>query len=142
MGLNTWTAEEPRAEEEEQPGAEEVALERKKQFEPVCPQMLEVGEMLVAPVLEALIPASPVYATKSGAKLHSRPWLQGAESSFGRSKDQKAIILVPHDFPLDGAKRIRSKRVAGRPHGQRSGGEIEAGCHRGSVRKPLLVLSC
>ena len=34
MGLETWTAEaQPGGEEEEQPGAEELALERKRQFE-------------------------------------------------------------------------------------------------------------
>ena len=51
MGLETWTAEqEPGADdEEEQPGAEETALERKKQFEAVCPLLLETGEVLAAP---------------------------------------------------------------------------------------------
>ena len=41
MGLETWTGEEELgADEEEQPGAEEVTLERKKQLEAVCPLLL------------------------------------------------------------------------------------------------------
>ena len=46
---------------------QEVVLERKRQFEAVCPQMLEVGEVLAAPALEDLIPAGPVYA-RSGSR--------------------------------------------------------------------------
>ena len=62
MGLETWTAEEELgADEEEQPGAEEVALERTKQFEAVFPLLLEVGEGAGG--------ANTVYATKSGAEL-------------------------------------------------------------------------
>ena len=54
-----WTAEEkPGADEEEQPGAEEVALERKRQFEAVCPQMLGLGEVLATPTLEDLVHAT------------------------------------------------------------------------------------
>ena len=66
MGLETWTAdEEPGAEEEEQPGAEDVALERKRQFETVCPQMLKV---LAAQAPEDLIPVWPLYAMRSGGR--------------------------------------------------------------------------
>ena len=68
MGLETWTdEEEPGAEEEEQPSAE-GALERKRQFERVCPLMLEVGVVL-APPLEDLMPVRSVYATKLEAEL-------------------------------------------------------------------------
>ena len=110
MGLETWTAEqEPGADEEEQPGAEEVALERKKQFEAVCPLLLQVGEVLAAPALEDLTPAKSVYATKSGAELDPRAVAPGRRKQLRALEEQKAIILVPHDFPLAGAKRIRSK---------------------------------
>ena len=54
-------------------GAEEVALDRKKQFDAIRPQMLEVGE-----ALENLT----VYGT-------TRQWLQGAESSWGRSRSRR-----------------------------------------------------
>ena len=64
MGLQTWTAEH---EQEEQPGAEEMALERKKQVEAVCPLLLETGEVLAVPTLEDLTPAMLVYTTKTGA---------------------------------------------------------------------------
>ena len=88
MGLETWTAEEePIAEEEVQPGAEEVAFWRKRQFEAVCPQMLEVGEVLAASALKDLIPSRQVHATKSGAD--HRVWLQGAESSCGRMRSRR-----------------------------------------------------
>ena len=73
MGLETWTAEEePGADEEEQPGAEEVALERKKLFEAVWSLLLEVGEVLAAPTLENLTPANPVHAT--GQSLTHKLW--------------------------------------------------------------------
>ena len=109
MGLETWTAEQEAGsdDEEEQPGAEEVALERKKQFEAVCPLLLETGEVLVAPTLEDLTPAKLVYATKSSAVLD--PQAVAAGKQLQVLEEQKAIILVPHDFPLAGAKRIRSK---------------------------------
>ena len=48
-------------------GAEEVALERKKQFEAVYPLLLDTGEVLAVLTLEDLTPAKLVYATKSGA---------------------------------------------------------------------------
>ena len=72
--LETWIAEqEPGADdEEEQPGAEEMALERKKQFEAVCPLLLETGEVVAAPTLEDLTPAMLVCSTHM---------LQGADSS-------------------------------------------------------------
>ena len=47
MGLETWTAEqEPGADEQDQSGVEEVALERKKHFEAVCPLLLKLGKVL------------------------------------------------------------------------------------------------
>ena len=110
MGLETWTAEqEPGADEDEQLGAEEVALERKKQFEAVCPLLLEVGEVLAAPTLEDLTPAKPVYATKSGAELDPQAVAAGRRKQLRALQEQKAIILVPHDFPPAGAKRISSE---------------------------------
>ena len=112
MGLE-WTAEqEPGADdEEEQPGAEEMALERKKQFEAVCPPLLETGELLVAPTLEDLTPATLVCATKSGAVLDPQAVAAGRRKQLQALEEEKAIVLVPHDFPLAGAKRIRSKWV-------------------------------
>ena len=108
MGLETWIAEqEPGADdEEEQPGAE---LERKKQFEAVCPLLLETGEVLAVPTLEDLTPAMLVYATKSGSVLDPQAVAAGRRKQLQALAEQKAIILVPHDFPLAGAKRIRSK---------------------------------
>ena len=46
-----------------------MALERKRLFEAACLQMLKVGEVQAAPVLEDLIPARTVNATKSGTEL-------------------------------------------------------------------------
>ena len=108
MGLATWTAEqEPGADgEEEQPGAEEMALERKKQL---CPLLLETGEVLAAPTLEDIAPATLVHATKSGAVLDQQAVTAGRRKQLQALEEQKAIILVPHDFPLAGVKRIRSK---------------------------------
>ena len=80
MGLETWTAEqEPGADdEEEQPGAEEMALERKKQFEAVCPLLLETGEVLAVPTL-----------ARSQVQCSTRRlWLQGAESSCKRLRSR------------------------------------------------------
>ena len=111
MGLETWTGEEePGADEEEQPGTEEVALERKKQFEAVCPLLLEVGEVLAAPTLGDLTPVKPVYATKSGAELDPQAVAAGRRKQLQALEERKSLVLVPHDFPLAGAKRIRSKR--------------------------------
>ena len=113
MGLETCTAEqEPGADEEEQPGAEEVALERKKQFEAVCPLLLEVGEVRAAPTLEDLTPAKPVYATKSGAELDPQPVAAGRRKQLRALEEQKAIILVPHDFPLPGWGESHQEQVA------------------------------
>ena len=111
MGLETWTAEqEPGADdEEEQPGAEEMALERKKQFEAVCPLLLETGEVLAVPTLEDLTPAMLVYATKSGAVLDPQAVAAGRRMQLQALEEKEAIIQVPHDFPLADAKRIRSK---------------------------------
>ena len=98
--LETWTAEqEPGADEEEQSGAEEVALERKKRFEAVCPLLLKVGKVLAAPTLGDLSPAKPVYTTKSGAELDSDAVEAGRKKKLRALDEQKAIILVPHDFP-------------------------------------------
>ena len=98
---------------EEQPGAEGVALERKKQFEAVCQLLLQVGEVLAAPALEDLTPAQSGGRHEVREQIFdphlARCGLQGAENSCGSLEEQKAIILVPHDFPLAGAKRIRSK---------------------------------
>ena len=108
MGLEIWTVEEePGA--EELAGAKDVALERKKQFEAVCPQLLQVGEALAVPALKDLIPARPVYATKWGAELDPRAVAAGHRKLQRALEEQKAVILVPHDFPLAGAKHIRSK---------------------------------
>ena len=110
MGLETWTAEEePGAEEDEQRGAEEVALERKRQLEAVCPQMHEVGEVLAR--VEDLIPARPVYATRVGstACLTPQAAAAGRRKQLRALEEQKAIILVPHDLHLAGAKHIRSE---------------------------------
>ena len=76
MGLETWTAEqEPGVDnEEEQPGSEEMALERKKQFKAVCPLLLETDEVLVTPTLEDLTPAMLAYAAKSGARPTGCGW--------------------------------------------------------------------
>ena len=92
MGLETWTAEqEPGADdEEEQPGAEEMALERKKQFEAVCPLLLETGEVLAAPTLEDLTPPMLVYATKSGAVLDPQAVAAGRRKQLQALKEQKA----------------------------------------------------
>ena len=72
--------------------------------------MLQVGEVLAARAMVDLILGRLVSGTKSGTEL----WLQGA---------QKAIILVPHDFALAGAKRIRNKGLddytASGPEGSR-----------------------
>ena len=109
MGLETWTGEEELgADEEEQPGAEEVALERKKQLEAVCPPLREVGEVLTAPTLDDPTPAKPVYATKSGAELDPQAVAAVRRKQLRALEDQKAIILV-HDLPLAGTERIRSK---------------------------------
>ena len=61
-------------EEKEQPGAEEEALERKRQFEAVCPQMLEVGEVVAAPALEDCHPS------EAGARheVGGRAWPAGS----------------------------------------------------------------
>ena len=100
MGLETRTVErEPGADEEEQSDAEGAALERKKQFRAVCPQMLEVGEVLAAPTLEDLILERPVYATKSGAELDPQTVAAGRRIQLRALEEQQAIILVPHDFP-------------------------------------------
>ena len=110
MGRETWTAEdEPGAEEEEQPGAEEEALERKRHIEAIRPQTLEVGEVLVAPAPKDLTPAAPVYGTKSETELDPQAVAARRRKQLRALEMQKAIILVPHDFPLAGAKRIRSK---------------------------------
>ena len=95
MELETWAAEEPGAEEEE--------LVRKR-------QLLEVGEVLAAAALEDLIPARPLYGTKSGTELDPQVVGAGRRKQLG-SLEQKAIILVPRDFPLTLAKRVRSKRL-------------------------------
>ena len=97
MGLETWPTE------EEQPGVIEVALERKRQFEAVCPQMLEVGEVLAGPALEDLTPARPVYAAKWGAELDA----QGGESICGRLRSRGRSSWCR--FLLVGEKRIKSK---------------------------------
>ena len=77
-----------------------MALECKRQFEAVSPQMLEVGEVLRAPALEDLVPASPRTPRSWEHSLTHGLWLKGAESSCGRFRS--AIIWVPHDFPLAG----------------------------------------
>ena len=110
MGLETWTAElEPGVDVEEQSGAEEVALERKKRFEAICPLLLKVGRVLEAPTLCDLTPTKPVYGTKSGAELDSRAVAAGRRKQLRALEEQQTIFLVPPDFPLVGAKRIRSK---------------------------------
>ena len=50
-----------------------------------------------------------VYATKSGAVLDPQAVPAGRRKQLQAIEEQKAIILVPHDFPLAGAKRTRSK---------------------------------
>ena len=84
-------------------------LDRKKQFEAVCPLLLEAGEVLAVPTVEDLTPAMLVYAPKSGAVLDPQAVAAGRGKQLQALEEQKAIILVPHDFPLAGAKRIRSK---------------------------------
>ena len=114
MGLQTGTGEEePGAQEEEQPGAEEMVLERKRQFEAVCPQMLEVGEVLAAPALKDLTPARLVYSTKPGAELDPQAVAAGRREQPRALGEQKAIVLVPQNFPLAGAKRISREWLDG-----------------------------
>ena len=57
----------------------------------------------------------------------------GRRKQLRAREEQKTIILVPRDFSLAGAKRIRSKWL-GDCTRWLSGGEVEAGCHRGGVR--------
>ena len=59
--------------------------------------------------MEDFIPARPVYATKLGPELDPQAVSAGCRKQLRALEDQKAIILVPHDFPLARAKRIRSK---------------------------------
>ena len=63
--------------------------------------MLEVGEMLAAPALEDLIPARHEVGDRAG------PEGCGCRKQLGSLKEQKAVILMPPDFPLARAKRIR-----------------------------------
>ena len=68
--------------------------------------VLEVGNVLAALALEDLIPARPVYGTMSGTELDPQAVAAGRRKQASL-EEQKAIILVPRDLPLDGAKRIR-----------------------------------
>ena len=54
-------------------------------------------------------PTRPVYDTKSGAALDPQAVAADRRKHLRALEEQKAIILVPHDFSLAGAKRIRSK---------------------------------
>ena len=95
MGLETWTAEQELGadDEEEQPGAEEMALERKKRFEAVCPLLLETGEVLAVPTLDDLTPAMLVNATKSGAVLDPQAVAARRRKQLQALEEQKAIIF-------------------------------------------------
>ena len=75
--------------------------ERRRQFEAIRPQMLELGEMLAAPALEDLIPARHEVGDRAG------PEGCGCRKQLGSLKEQKAIVLMPPDFSLARAKRIR-----------------------------------
>ena len=92
-------------------GTEEVMLERKKQFEAVRPLLLKSGKVLEAPTLGDLTPSEPVYGTKSGLELDLQAVAAGRRKQLRAQEEQKAIILVPNDFSLPGAKRIRSKWI-------------------------------
>ena len=75
--------------------------ERRRQFEATRPPMLEVGEMLAASALEDLIPARHEVGDRAG------PEGCGCRKQLASLKEQKAVILMPLDFPWAGAKRIR-----------------------------------
>ena len=98
--------------------SQEVALERKKQFEAVCPLSLEVDEVLAAPSLASKASAcqEPVCATKPGAELDPQAVAAGRRKQLRAFGEQKAIILVPRDH-------------------WRNRGEVEAGRHRVGTRK-------
>ena len=94
MGLETQTAEEePCAEEVEQPGAEE-AVERKRQFEALRQQMLEVGEVLAAPALEVS---------------SQQCWCTGDPQAVEAAGAARGASCCRAISPLEGARRIRSK---------------------------------
>ena len=80
--------------EEKLTRAEEEVLERKRQFEAIRPQMLEVCEVLPAPALEDLIPARPVYGTKWGTELDPQAVAAGRRKQLGS--------LEEHDFSWPG----------------------------------------
>ena len=111
MGLETWTVGEiEETDELDRPfGAEEEALKRKQRFEELRPLMMEQGVILAAPSEESLIPRRPVYGTKSGILLEPEAVAKGRRKQLLSLEEQQAILLLPRDFPLQGAKRIRSK---------------------------------
>ena len=116
MGAAEVRAVKPAGSWDSRPGAlrrsqvlKEVVLERKRQSEALCPQMLEVGEVLAAPTLKNLIQARPLYATKSETEVDPQAVAAGRRKQLRALEEQKATILVPHDFHLVGAKCIRSK---------------------------------
>ena len=86
-----------------------MMLERKRQFEAVRPLLLKACKVLEAPTLGDLTPSGPVYGTKSGIELDLHAVAAGRRKQLRALEEHKAIILVPNDFPLPGAKRIRSK---------------------------------
>ena len=91
--------------------------------------------MLTAPTLEDLTPAKPVYATKSGAELDPQAVAAVRRKQLRALEVQKAIILVPHDLPLGGALRIRSKWHDECTTGGTEVKKSRLGSHRGVIRK-------
>ena len=94
--------------------SKEEALEHKRQFETMLPQLLEVGEVLLATAaLEDLVPQKSVYATSSGAVLDPKA------VAAGRWKQLKALEKAKND-PADAARFIQQwseehqEQVAGR----------------------------
>ena len=108
MALQVFTAEGDHGidleDDDEVPGAEEVALERKKQFEALKPEMLAVGELLKAPSVEDLIPTRAVYGAKSGLELKPQAVANGRRKQLAALEEQETILLLPNNFP----GRVRS----------------------------------
>ena len=122
MGLETWIVEEEPGPKEAQrrgaAGAKEEALEGRRQFEATRPQMFEVGEVLDAPALEGLIPGSRCTARSRGPSLTRRPWRQGAEGSWYRSRSRRQSSCCRAISP--GRGEAHQEQVAGRLHRRRS----------------------
>ena len=71
--------------------------------------MLGVGEVVAAPAPEDLVPAMPLYATKSGAELDPQGVVARRRTQLRDLEEPKGIILVPHDFSMAWVESIRSK---------------------------------